>query len=603
MTRAIWGVLAAVVLAQATGGNLPRPGSAGEFARCLNGSADSACFEGARQTMIAGAAPAAPSGLTFTVSGSAVTLSWLAPAGAGAIATYLIEAGSTTGSANLASISTGNGSTTYAASGVGNGTYYVRVRAQNAAGTSAPSNEAVVVVGGTQSSAHAFDLLEVFVGMDWTLGSVSPDIAFAPGWNHLVLVRNSAIALFRKSTGADPTKPLSAVSLQTFFGRNTLTGDRLTDPFVVFDADAGRFFMIIAQMNAPMAMLMAVSKSPYPETLTDADWYFYRLARNEDASEADFDKLVVVGDKLLVSWQRTATSASGPVGVGTRIRVMDKRALMNGTAPGAGVDLTLSNALNLRARPASIALARDRDTLRDAAVYDIYRVCGSANRQVWTLGVVSGVATAPRLDTRDFVSPFPCSNTPVTAPQPGGGLQVRFPHIATNPVFHDGHLWVFEPAGGSDPGTTSGIQWMELDVRGWPDAISVVQSGTFSEPGIWHYVPAAAVDWAGNLVLTYVRSGPNDFASAYYTGRLATDPPGTLRSPRVLRSGGRRWTFDSNFLDFSTPAVDPADGSVWIPGLVPSPALPVLQSPENSDVWIGRVRPIDATPGASRSPR
>jgi hypothetical protein len=599
MTRAIWSALTLLVLAQATGGSLPRSGAAGDFGRCLNGSSDTACFSGARVRAIATTAapvPAAPTGLTSTVSGTTVALAWQAPAGGDLVDTYILEAGSTPGTANLASFPTGSRATTYSATGVGNGTYYVRVRAQNGAGTSGASNEVIVVVDGSRSSAQAFDLLESFVGMDWTLGAVSPDIAFAPGWSHLVLVRNSAIGLFRKSVGTDPTRQLAAVPLQSFFGRAALADDMLTDPYVVFDPDAGRFFMIIAQMRAPMAMLLAVSKSPYPETLTDSDWYVYRLPRNEDADEADFDKLAVVGDKLLVSWQRTGASASGPIGLGSRIRVFDKRALMSGATPGASVDLTMSSALNLRARPASVATPRDREALRDVAIYDIYRVCGSGNRQVWTLGVVSGLAATPRLEMRDVVSPFACTNTPVTAPQPGGGLQIRFPHIATNPVFHDGHLWVFEPAGGSNPGTTSGIQWMELDVRGWPDAITVVQSGTFSEPGMWQYVPAAAIDWAGNLVMTYVRSGPNDFAAAYYTGRLVTDPPGTLRPPRALRSGGRRWTFDSNFLDFSTPAVDPADGSVWIPGLIPSPTPPVRQSPENSDVWIGRVRPMDAGP-------
>ena len=80
-------------------------------------------------------------------------LVWTAPASADPIVAYIIEAGSTPGAANLANFSTGNSATMFSASGVGNGTYYVRVRAVSASGTSAPSNEATLVVGGAPCSA------------------------------------------------------------------------------------------------------------------------------------------------------------------------------------------------------------------------------------------------------------------------------------------------------------------------------------------------------------------------------------------------------------------------------------------------------------------
>lgn len=86
-------------------------------------------------------APGAPSGLTATVSGSSLTLTWLAPVGGCTPTMYVLEAGSGPGLANLASFSTGSTSTTFSTSGVGGGTYYVRVRAGNAAGYSSPSNE------------------------------------------------------------------------------------------------------------------------------------------------------------------------------------------------------------------------------------------------------------------------------------------------------------------------------------------------------------------------------------------------------------------------------------------------------------------------------
>jgi hypothetical protein len=95
--------------------------------------------------------PGVPNGLTATAVGSTVTLTWGAPTTGGAPTAYIIEAGSGPGLANLANFSTGNTATTFSASGVGAGAYYVRVRATNPVGTSGPTADALLVVGGACS--------------------------------------------------------------------------------------------------------------------------------------------------------------------------------------------------------------------------------------------------------------------------------------------------------------------------------------------------------------------------------------------------------------------------------------------------------------------
>lgn len=94
--------------------------------------------------------PGAPSALSaVSPSPGTLNLSWAPPASRGLPTTYVIEAGSATGLANLANFDTGNTSTTYVANNVVPGTYYLRVRAKNASGTSGPSNEAVGLVLGS----------------------------------------------------------------------------------------------------------------------------------------------------------------------------------------------------------------------------------------------------------------------------------------------------------------------------------------------------------------------------------------------------------------------------------------------------------------------
>jgi predicted phage tail protein len=88
----------------------------------------------------------APSGLTATIVGTTVTLSWGAPSGC-APTSYIIQAGSAPGLSNLANFSTGSTATTFTAAGVGAGTYYVRVLAAATGAQSAPSTEIAFTVG------------------------------------------------------------------------------------------------------------------------------------------------------------------------------------------------------------------------------------------------------------------------------------------------------------------------------------------------------------------------------------------------------------------------------------------------------------------------
>lgn len=82
--------------------------------------------------------------LSATVSGGVIHLSWAAPLDdAAGVAGYIIEAGSAPGASNLASVVVAAGVRQFSAAAPP-GVYYVRVRAANARGVGAPSNEVVV---------------------------------------------------------------------------------------------------------------------------------------------------------------------------------------------------------------------------------------------------------------------------------------------------------------------------------------------------------------------------------------------------------------------------------------------------------------------------
>jgi len=90
--------------------------------------------------------PQRPTGLLATVSGSMVSFRWNAPTTGGTPAGYVVEAGTGVGLSDITTVPLVN-QRTFSVDGVPAGVYYVRVRATNALGASAPSNEVTVNVG------------------------------------------------------------------------------------------------------------------------------------------------------------------------------------------------------------------------------------------------------------------------------------------------------------------------------------------------------------------------------------------------------------------------------------------------------------------------
>jgi hypothetical protein len=90
-----------------------------------------------------------PHGVTATVNGTTVLLSWLPPVGT-SVLQYLVEAGSAPGTANIARLLTPP-TPSLLAQQVPHGAYFVRVRAVTATGTGDPSSDASFVVGNSVS--------------------------------------------------------------------------------------------------------------------------------------------------------------------------------------------------------------------------------------------------------------------------------------------------------------------------------------------------------------------------------------------------------------------------------------------------------------------
>src|SRR5262249_3799848 len=114
---------------------------------------------------------------------------------------------------------------------------------------------------------------------------------------------------------------------------------------------------------------------------------------------------------------------------------------------------------------------------------------------------------------------------------------------------------------------------VQLDPSVLPNPLGppAVQAARISDPTLAYYFPSIAANSCDGVMVGFTGSGPNagQFASAMYTGRLASDPVNTMQSVAVLHAGVadyfKTFGFGRNrWGDFSATCVDPADDTtLW----------------------------------------
>jgi hypothetical protein len=138
-------------------------------------------------------------------------------------------------------------------------------------------------------------------------------------------------------------------------------------------------------------------------------------------------------------------------------------------------------------------------------------------------------AMQPPLPQKDAVSP------PI---RPGGGRLV-------NAVVRHGSVWTIAA---TEIRNRTGSFWVQIDLA----TLKVVQQGSLGD-GLADIVFASLnVDASGNMGIAMNRMSESEYPSVYVTGRLANDPPNTLR-PLVKAVAGRYVYVPQGWTDFSSP--------------------------------------------------
>ncbi|MEP7250228.1 MAG: dockerin type I domain-containing protein [Spartobacteria bacterium] len=391
-----------------------------------------------------------------------------------------------------------------------------------------------------------------------------PDTNGEVGTTQYVQIVNTGYQVFDKATGSSLLGPASIVSVWTGFGGVCQTAGN-GDPVVLFDQIANRW--VITQFAGGLTHECVAVSTTDDATGTYAR-YDYNLAAVAGSALYDYPHLGVWPDAYYMSmnvFNTSGTAYLGPqafafnrakmiAGDPTAELIVAPR-LSSNDAPMQPADLD-GHTLPPAGAPNSFVLFPDTNNYR---VYHFQVDFANPANSTFTL-----FGSSP---TAGFS--FLCPNTGLCVPQLGqpstqnlNGLADRLMYRLAYRNFGDHESLVGNFSVSS--GGVSGVRWFELrGVSAGP--VTTFQEGTYQPDNTWRWMGSAAMDGAGNIAVAYSASSSAIFPQLRYTGRMATDPLGTLPlgEATLWEGTGAQVNTSSRWGDYSDLTVDPDDDQTF----------------------------------------
>jgi len=395
-----------------------------------------------------------------------------------------------------------------------------------------------------------------FLGVGIGLGNFSdccapPDTNGAVGATQFVQWVNLSLAVFDKTTGNLVSGPAAGNTLWVGFGGPCETSND-GDPIAQYDKAAGRWVLAQPVFTSPFMYCMAVS------TTSDATGSYsrYQFAM---PNFPDYPKLGVWPDGYYASFNMF----SGNTFVGARACAFNRSAMLAGTAATAVCFQKGSTVASLL--PSDL----DGATAPPAGSPNFFVNFGTNSLNLFRFHVdfatpANSTFTGPvSIPVAAFT---PACNGGTCIPQPGTAqkldsladrlmYRLAYRNFGTSESLVVNHS-VF--VSGNKHSQVDGIRWYEIRS---PNATpTVFQRGTFSPDSNSRWMGSIAMDKVGDIAVGYSVSSSSLFPSIRYTGRVPTDPSGTLEGENTILDGaGSQLTNLSRWGDYSSLAIDPVD--------------------------------------------
>jgi uncharacterized repeat protein (TIGR01451 family) len=377
-----------------------------------------------------------------------------------------------------------------------------------------------------------------------------PDTMMAVGPTTVVGAVNTALVLKSKtgSTMAGPTE------FGTFFSSIHQSGDGFSDPYVIYDDQAMRYYAGIIEFPSTGTTGyydFAVSNSSSPTSLTvgtgAGQWkVFSQIASvNEGGTEfPDFPKMGWNADAVFVSFNEFA---SGLFFDHNLILAISKASILSGGP--------------LSTFQTDVATSSDTDILIPARMHgasggtEYFAQKGSEGT---TSGIVNVVAETGYLTNSPSFTTTPITVNPYSNSPGVPGLTTQIDDRMLSADWVNNLLVASMDVG---VGGLNLARWYEFSTSGAPALVSGQEGDISPGPGVSTSYPSVAVNSNGDIAMTFIQSSSSQPYSMYVTGRLAADPPGTMQTPVEIAAGVPPVPSALRGGDYSATEYDPSNTS------------------------------------------
>lgn len=375
-----------------------------------------------------------------------------------------------------------------------------------------------------------------------------PDTNGAVGATQYVQLVNVSLGIFDKTTGALLLPIANIDTLWAGFGGPCETNND-GDPVVKYDRKAKRW--LISQLE--------IASQPYTEcvavsTTSDATGSYNRYAFSYGNDFDDYPKFGIWPDGYYVTYN---IFLNGQSFIGAKLCALHRAKMLKGK-PATQQCFQLSSAYGG-------VLPGDRDgaTLPPAGSPEYFVNYGTNSLNLWKFHVdwVTPANTTLSAPINIPVPAFtPVCNGGTCIPQPGTTQQLdsladRLMYRLAYRNFGSHESLVVNHS--VKAGAGSGVRWYELRTPATP---TLFQSGTFAPDSSFRWMGSVAMDKVGDMAVGYSLSSSTTFPTIAYTGRVPSDPAGTMESEKIVKAGAGSQNGGLNrWGDYSGMALDPTD--------------------------------------------
>jgi FlgD Ig-like domain len=386
--------------------------------------------------------------------------------------------------------------------------------------------------------------------------SIPPDPHVAVGPNHIIACVNTSFAVYNKQ-GVQ----LAILGADTWINPVITAG--AFDPQVMYDHYAQRWFMLWDwQDDATQQAYFIISYSENSNPF--GTWYMYLMDAkvNGTANSGTWGDYPQIGyDENAIFINSRSFTFGGGSYLYNRLRILNKAELYASN----GGSVTWKDIWNIHT-PGLGSGGQALDVIHPVYSY----TPGSGSFFMWAnrnganfyciYQMLNPLSATPRLRGK-VIATQTYGATP-NANQLGGGsplIETNGSHMKTQPVLRDGKIYFAHSIANTTNATYASAKYGIYDIG----TESITEQAEQGAIGYYYIYPTIAVDQNLNIAVTYSRSATTEYIGAYYSSKLAADPPG-LRPSQPIEVGHGNYVVDfgsgrNRWGDYLGICVDPDD--------------------------------------------